>query len=87
MVGFCCFREDGYIKGLYVSPNWQGKGIGQIMLTECLMRLNGVRASVIASSISKLFFEKFGFHLVANEVSQHNGAEFTRFVMELEITK
>ena len=83
LIGFCSFRSDGYIKGLYVSPQWQGRGLGKSMVSACLKSLYSKQFRVIASSISRPLFEKFGFQLIETEQSKRGGIEFSRYIMEL----
>lgn len=68
--GLCC-----YIKDVVVRPEYQGRGIGRMMLEELLrfIRENGVPGTDIAVELCAMpdkmpFYEKFGFQ--ANEAQR-----------------
>lgn len=47
LVGTASFRE-GYIKSLFVEPDWQGKGVGGLLLA-------AIEAYVLESGLAELF--------------------------------
>ncbi len=62
-VGMCC-----YIKDVIVHPDYQGQGIGSILMQELLRYIeeNGIKNTEISAELSALpekipFYEKFGF--------------------------
>lgn len=74
-IAFCAVREGtlrpfigfAYIKDMYVSPNWQGRGFGKKLLMHTLrtMRTKGYMNAVLdcaeENSRARKFYEKFGF--------------------------
>ena len=62
MVGDLCMY--GYIQDTMVHPDYQGKGIGSIMLTMLLKKISevpGFMLGVCPSRVSVDFYEKSGF--------------------------
>lgn len=74
-IAFCAVREGtlrpfvgwAYIKDLYVSPDWQGRGFGKKLLMHTLrtMRSKGYMNAVLDcaedNAGARRFYEKFGF--------------------------
>ncbi len=66
---------DYYIKDVIVKPEYQGKGIGKMMISELLKFVNdnGIAGTQIFVELCAMpdkipFYEKFGFH--ANEAQR-----------------
>lgn len=84
LVGFGSWREDGYLKSLYVEPQFQGRGIGSALVTGMLADFTwGYEITVDASTLSMPLFKKFGFRIVAEEKVVRGGLTFRRFQMGL----
>lgn len=74
-IAFCAVREGtrrpfvgwAYIKDMYVSPSWQGRGFGKKLLMHTLrtMRIKGYMNAVLdcveENAAARRFYEKFGF--------------------------
>ncbi|MFA9374506.1 MAG: GNAT family N-acetyltransferase [Poseidonibacter sp.] len=75
LVGFVEFYDD-YIDCFYVHHEYQGQGIGKVLMNHILdiASKNGIKIlSVDASITAKAFFETFGFEEVSkNEVKRDN---------------
>ncbi len=61
-------RHKGHVFGMYVAPEYAGRGVGQKLMTSCIGRARGIAAleqlqlTVTESNIrAKSFYEKAGF--------------------------
>jgi ribosomal protein S18 acetylase RimI-like enzyme len=61
-------RHKGHVFGMYVAPEYAGRGVGQKLMTHCIRRARGIAAieqlqlTVTESNIrAKSFYEKAGF--------------------------
>lgn len=85
IVGFCDMKETGYLNRGYVHKDYQGQGIGSLLL-QCReheakkLKLNKVFSHV--SITARPFFEARGFKVVKQQVVQIHDVEFINFVME-----
>lgn len=80
---FCSYEHNGYIRTLYVAPDYQRRGIGGALLEFSLRRLTGApRIWSIASLFSRGLFARFGFELVETEEKEYQGVVFLRYIME-----
>ena len=84
-VAFCSWLPDE-IKGLYVDPAFQGKGVGRDLLAraEDALKANGVDRSRIASTLGAAgFYAACGYRLVERgEHETHGGDILPVAVME-----
>ena len=74
-VGFCSFRDDE-IFGIYVSPSWQGKGVGQALMqvAETELTAGGARdLKVHAAKSAWSFYEHCGYTQVRRDVFETRG--------------
>ena len=82
--GFSSYEENGYIRCLYVSPDFQRSGVGGTLLSIMLNRLAGSpRIWTIASLFSRGLFARHGFTLTETEHKVHRGVAFERYIMDL----
>ncbi len=61
-----CDQSGEDIRGLYVDPDWHGRGIGTalVRLAEDRMRTAGVSVAKVHSALSsRSFYERCGFHV------------------------
>lgn len=75
VVGFCSWN-DQRILGLYVSPSYQGRGIGSLLLRhgEAALRRNGVMLSRIHSSLPAVrFYETHGYVVTSRTMHTSRG--------------
>jgi ribosomal protein S18 acetylase RimI-like enzyme len=71
-----CGRTQETVKGLYVDPDWQGRGIGRELLAraETILRSEGSTMIVIESSLSaEAFYVSCGFRKVSEEKRTSRG--------------
>jgi GNAT superfamily N-acetyltransferase len=75
VIGFCG-RTTETVKGLYVDPDWQGRGIGRAMLAraEDVLRAEGKTAIKIEASLSaEPFYFRAGYRKVSDEIRPSRG--------------
>ncbi|MEQ8651344.1 MAG: GNAT family N-acetyltransferase [Kiloniellales bacterium] len=71
-----CGRKDGTVKGLYVDPAYQGRGIAALLLKRAERRLaeEGVTAIRIDASLPAVaFYEKQGYARGARHLDRTRG--------------
>ncbi|MCF7760303.1 MAG: GNAT family N-acetyltransferase [Cephaloticoccus sp.] len=85
-------RHKGVIWGMYVHPDWRGKGIGRKLMLEILDRceqmpdLRRVRLSVTGNNVAaRKLYESLGFILYGVEVEALRAAG--EFLPELHLVK
>jgi ribosomal protein S18 acetylase RimI-like enzyme len=85
-------HEDGEtvcLHSLCVHPNFQRKGLGQVLLKGWTARIkdSGVakRISLICRERYIPFYEKAGFHKVGQSQCQYGGGGWCDMVLELEL--
>ena len=83
LCAFCSHEHNGYIRSLYVAPEYQRTGLGSRLLDHSLSRLRDPeRIWSIASIFSRNLFALFGFVLVEVEEKSYQGVTFSRYIME-----
>jgi putative acetyltransferase len=74
-IAFChCTRDE--IVGLYVDPDWQGRGLGSALLerAEAMIAGRGYHAAkVTATTSARAFYEAHGYTFVADHPHQTRG--------------
>jgi putative acetyltransferase len=84
LVGFVEFYDD-YIDCFYVHFEYQGKGVGKMLLNHVLKlaKKNKIKKLKVDASITaKLFFEKFGFKELKKNRVKRAGHELINFSMQ-----
>ncbi|MBE9139382.1 GNAT family N-acetyltransferase [Nodosilinea sp. LEGE 07088] len=85
MVGFAGLGNDGHVASAYVRHDCLHQGIGSALMQVVLDRAQKKhlqRLYAEASEFSLGLFQKFGFSQYATEVVDHNGVQFTRYLVE-----
>jgi GNAT superfamily N-acetyltransferase len=74
-VGFAELESDGHIDRVYVSADYQRRGIGRLVLA-------AVEAEARRIGLARPFFEAQGFTVLAPQVVTCRGVEFINYRME-----
>jgi putative acetyltransferase len=85
IVGFAGIGDDGHVASAYVRHDRLHRGIGSTLMQAVLAHAQEKQLSRLyaeASAFSLGLFKKFGFHQYDTEVVDHNGVQFTRFLVE-----
>ncbi len=80
--------EGAHIKKVYVSPNYQGRGLGKVLLEslEQMARENGFVECELNSTINALnFYKRFGYEEQGPFIIEKNGLSvtFTRMIKHI----
>ncbi|MFD1630783.1 N-acetyltransferase [Pseudopedobacter beijingensis] len=80
VIGFISLVKN-YIAALFVSPEWQGKGIGKQLMDFAKQRHPILELGVYSkNSDSIIFYKKQGFKVIEKRVDEHTGEEETVMV-------
>ncbi|WP_373975305.1 GNAT family N-acetyltransferase [Chitinibacter sp. SCUT-21] len=82
IVGVAQLNGDGEIKLFYVTPEWQGRGIGRALLAELALNAqcsNIQRLQIYTSNAARLFFLAHGFHSEDKTFSEWLTADLTKW--------
>ncbi|MGJ3248230.1 MAG: N-acetyltransferase family protein [Elainellaceae cyanobacterium] len=85
ILGFAGITSSGHVTSAYVRGDRIHQGIGSTLMQVILNHANqnGIqRLYAEASEFSLGLFTKFGFKLYDTEVIEHQGVEFTRYLVE-----
>lgn len=85
ILGFAGLGEDGHVVSTYVRHDCLHRGIGSTLMQTLLdhaEREQIQRLYAEASEFSLGLFQKFGFSQYDTEVVDHNGVQFTRYLVE-----
>ena len=85
IVGFAEFEDNGHIDCFYVHHQFQGKGVGSVLIKEIDQRALQKNISKIFAEVSitaKTFFLKKGFQVTKNQIVTIRGVELRNFLME-----
>lgn len=83
-VAFAQLEPRDHVAFLYCAPAWARRGIATSLYAWLeLVALQGGEAALTtdASRVSRAFFEKMGFEVVATEVVERSGVKLERFKM------
>ena len=81
--------KENEVKTLFVDPTYHGQNIGTSLLThiEKLIADNGYSVSNVYSSVSaKKFYEKQGYTLIKEDISENNENKMLRYYMEKKLS-
>lgn len=72
--GFIGISENPYIAGLFVSPNFQGQGIGEKLLTYVKAHYNNLSLHVYSENNRAVtFYQKQGFTITSESINNSTG--------------
>jgi putative acetyltransferase len=84
-IGFTDLKSDGCLDMMFVSPDYQGKGVASLLLAtvENMARKQGFqRIFTEASLTARPFFERKGFVVVTAQRVEKRGQILPNFLME-----
>ena len=84
-IGFTDLKPDGCLDMMFVSPDYQGKGVASLLLgtVERAAREQGLqRIFTEASLTARPFFERRGFIILAAQQVEKRGQILSNFLME-----
>lgn len=87
-IGFTDLKSDGCLDMMFVSPDYQGKGVASLLLAtvENAARKQGFqRIFTEASLTARPFFERKGFRAVTAQQVEKRGQILSNFLMEKTI--
>ncbi|SCB22573.1 GNAT family N-acetyltransferase [Rhizobium multihospitium] len=87
-IGFADLKSDGCLDMMFVSPDYQGKGVASLLLAivENAAREQGFqRIFTEASLTARPFFERKGFVVVTVQQVEKRGQILSNFLMEKTI--
>ena len=85
IVGFADIQDNGYIDHFFCHREFQGQGVGKILMEYIEVKSKEKSISPVYSHVSmtaKSFFEKFGFNVVKQQSMKIGDQELTNYVME-----
>jgi len=85
IVGFSNFKITGYIDCFYVHHQWQGQGIGSLLIKKIELEAKKQHISLLfseASITAMPFFKAKGFIVIREQERFYNGYKFKQFYME-----
>ena len=85
VAGFADFEDDGHLDRFYVHKDYQGTGVGTMLLAalEAAARERGVtRFFAEASITARPFFERRGYVVLREQQVVRCGVTFTNYVVE-----
>lgn len=85
IAGFTSINAKGYLHSMFVHPDYQHKGIAQLLLDyaeQFAIQNHAPDIHVEASITARPFFEKAGYKVVKVQTVTVNGIEMTNFVMK-----
>ncbi|MCP3941451.1 MAG: GNAT family N-acetyltransferase [Desulfobacteraceae bacterium] len=85
IVGYADIQNDGYIDHFFCHHDWQGKGVGSLLMGEIHNKANSQKIERLYSEVSvtaRPFFLKKDFKVVQKQQVNINGQALTNFFME-----
>ena len=85
IIGFSSMNAGGHLHSLFVHKDWQGKGVGTMLLSEAERLAMEYGAGKITSEVSitaRPFFEKHGYKVVKEQKAKANRLYLTNYLME-----
>ncbi|BAU65415.1 GCN5-related N-acetyltransferase [Stanieria sp. NIES-3757] len=85
IVGFTNFKPTGYIDCFYVHHQWQGQGVGSLLIKQIELeaRKNQISLLFLNASVTAMpFFKAKGFVVIREQERLYNGCKFKQYYME-----
>jgi putative acetyltransferase len=85
IVGFAELEENGHIDCFYVHHEYQGFGIGSLLMKNIFNKAHTLKLKRVFAEVSitaKPFFEAKGFKVVKEQNVDIRGIQLTNFIME-----
>ena len=85
LIGFSSMNKRGYMHSMFVHPDWQGKGIATLLLSEVEKIARQYEVIEITSEVSKTarpFFEHKGYVVEYEQKQQANRLKLTNYKMK-----
>lgn len=90
ITGFGSIDNTGYLDMLFVHKDYQRQGIGLQLMAKLLAKADELQLNIVESEVSitaRPLFEHFGFELVAQQIIEIDGIEFTNYKMQKSIER
>ena len=90
IVGFAELEKDGHIDCFYVHKNYQGQGVGSLLMSHIENLSNQKGLDKLYSEVSitaKPFFEKHGFKTAKKNIVRTNNQKLTNFIMRKHLDR
>ena len=84
IVGFANITHEGYVDSFYIHHAYQRRGIGARLMAR-IEKVVAKTVHTLTSDVSitaKPFFERYGYVVVKEELTDSCGTQFTRYAME-----
>jgi putative acetyltransferase len=85
IVGFADLQDDGYIDHFFCHSEYQGRGIGRVLMQHIVNKGNEKSMTRIYSHVSitaKPFFEAFGFSTIKQQAMKIGNQALANYLME-----
>ena len=85
LIGYSSMNKNGYMHSMFVHPDWQGKGIAALLLSEVEKIAREYEVKEITSEVSKTarpFFEHKGYVVECEQKQQANRLKLTNYKMK-----
>ncbi len=86
IVGFADLQSDGYIDYFFCHADYQGEGIGSVLMQKILSTAGDNRIPYLYSNVSitaRPFYERFGFKVAKEQHLELRGVKLTNYKMEM----
>lgn len=87
-IGFATLGPDGHLDLFYVSPDWMGKGVAQLLHADVLATARAAGMPLLtteASHLARSFLTRQGWTTCARQSVIRHGIALTNFRMELPL--
>lgn len=86
IIGFGDMTYTGYVARFYIHHEYQGQGVGSVLLKELEQQIMTENYSVAASITARPFFESQGYQVLRENHVILREVEFLNYLMEKVIT-
>jgi len=90
IVGYSDLQADGLIDHFYVHYEWQGNGVGTILMSEIERRAEESEMEILEAHVSitaRGFFQRFQFKVEAEQNIEVRGEPIRNFIMRRRIPR